>query len=158
MEQTDDIALSQTLLAPVTLLSSHLVSLRSTLSERMVTKIYRRIASRLAEHILQREILYRGHISLREGKAIFVECELWLETCHAALGGSRNRVDAPWLKLLQAGRLISAEGDSWEKILDLTSTNHGEEAWTAAMVDVVGLNKLGREEVERILRSRDEYH
>lgn len=82
-----------------------------------------------------------------------------METCHAALGGclsgGRNRVEAPWLNLLQAGRLTGAEGDAWERIVNMTFGMQGEEEWEEAMVDIVGPNNMGREEVGRILRSRE---
>jgi RAD50-interacting protein 1 len=157
-EQTDDIALSQTLLQPIALLSSHLTFIRTTLPRTTVTTLYRRAASRLAEHILQRQILYRGHFDLHEGKGILAECELWVETCHVALGGSlnggRERVEMPWAKLLQAGKLASAEGDVWNALLDATFETQTGEDWEVKMTRIVGSVELGRDEVARVLKRR----
>ncbi|KAG9223134.1 hypothetical protein CCMSSC00406_0000177 [Pleurotus cornucopiae] len=155
-ERADEIALSQTLLGPVALLSSYLTYLRSLLSEAMLTTIYRNIATHLAEHILSRGILYRGRFDLSAAKAISAECELWVETCHAGVRGtmSRSRVEAPWLGLLQAARIVSTEGSVWE---ELTNTVfEAGDAWSATTSKVVGVNQLGREEVQRILRCRQE--
>ncbi|KAJ6626859.1 TIP-1 family-domain-containing protein [Mycena sp. CBHHK59/15] len=162
-QPVDDIALSQTLLGPISLLSSHLTFLRPTLPQTAVTGLYRRITARLAEHILQRQILYRGHISGQEGKAICAECELWVETCHSGLGGAlsggRNRVEAPWLKLLQAARLVGLEGETWGMVVHVTFGTQSEEEWEDVMMDVTGLNEVSRDEVQRILKSRvDCYH
>ncbi|KAF7340034.1 hypothetical protein MVEN_01921300 [Mycena venus] len=155
----DDLALSQTLLGPISLLSTHLTYLRDTLPQTVMTALYRRIAARLAEHILQRQILYRGHISGLEGRAIHAECELWVETCQAGLGGAlsggRNRVEAPWLKLLQAGRLVGLEGDVWDKVGRVTFGTQDQTEWEDLMLEITGSSELPREEVQRILKSRD---
>ncbi|KAF8993873.1 RINT-1 family protein [Hymenopellis radicata] len=153
------IAVSQTLLAPIALLSTHLAYIRSTVPVTSLTSLYRRIATRLSEHIMQRQILYRGNVSLTEAKYIHAECELWVETSHGALagalGGGRNRVESPWSKLLEAGRLIAAEGDSWTKAVDSTfGTAVSEGDWETHIVDVTGYSELSREEVGRILRRR----
>ena len=158
LEPSDDITLSQTLLAPITLLSSHLTFIRTTLPRTTITTVYRRVASRVAEHILQRQILFRGHFSLHEGRGILAECELWVETCHVALAGSlsggRERIDAPWVKLLQAGRLACAEGDVWGALLDATFEAQTEEEWEREMTRIVGSVELGRDEVVRVLKRR----
>ncbi|RDB28861.1 RAD50-interacting protein 1 [Hypsizygus marmoreus] len=159
-EGTDSIAISQTLLAPIALLSSHLTFLRATLPRTTLTALYRRIASRLAEHILQRQILYRGHFDLHEGRSIRAESELWVETCHTALGGSlsggRARVEAPWIKLMQASRLASADGETWTTLVDVTFGTHADEEWETSIVDLVGSAELSREEVMRTLRRRED--
>lgn len=122
--------------------------------------MYRRVASRLAEHILQRQILYRGHFDLREGKSILAECELWVETCHVvlagSLGGGRERIEAPWAKLLQAGKLASAEGEVWNALLDATFEARTVENWEVEMTRIVGAVELGREEVARVLKRRED--
>ncbi|KAJ7630533.1 TIP-1 family-domain-containing protein [Roridomyces roridus] len=156
----DDIAVSQTLLGPISLLSTHLAYLRTTLPQTIMTSLYRRVAGRLAEHILQRQILYRGQISALEGKTIHVECELWVETCQSALGGAlsggKNRVEAPWLKLLQAGRLVGLEGDAWENVEDDTFGTRGQEEWEDLMLEVTGASEIPRAEVQRIMKSRED--
>ena len=131
-----------------------------TLPRTTVTTLYRRIATRLGEHVLQRQILYRGHFDLREGKNILAECELWVETCHVALAGSlgagRERVEAPWAKLLQAGKMASADGDVWNAVLSVTFNTSTVEDWEAAMTQIVGSVELGRDEAIRILKRREE--
>ena len=67
-QDEDEIAVSQTLLPAIALLSAHLTFLRTTLPTASVAAIYRRIASSIAEHVLQRAILYRGRLSLQEGR------------------------------------------------------------------------------------------
>ncbi|KAK0233270.1 TIP-1 family-domain-containing protein [Armillaria fumosa] len=156
--EQDEIAVSQTLLAPIALLSTHLSYIRATLPQSTVTLLYRRIASRLSEHIMQRQILYRGNITVREAREAQVECELWVKTSQGglvgALGGGRNRVEAPWSKLLEAGRLIAAEGPAWDKAVDFTFGAKSADEWDAAMVEITGFSELSREEVGRILRRR----
>ncbi|KAL4268439.1 RAD50-interacting protein 1 [Pleurotus pulmonarius] len=155
-ERADEIALSQTLLGPVALLSSYLTYLRSLLSEAMLTTIYRNIATHLAEHILNRGILYRGRFDLSAAKAISAECALWVETCHAGVRGtmSRSRVEAPWLGLLQAARIVSTEGHVWEELTN--AAFEAGDAWRETTSKVVGVNQLSREEVQRILRCRQD--
>ncbi|KAG6919592.1 hypothetical protein DXG01_004256 [Tephrocybe rancida] len=158
--RAEGMVVQQTLLAPIALLSSHLAFLRNNMSQATLTNLYRRIAARLAEHILHRQILYRSHFDLREGKSIRAECELWVETCRVALGGGlaggRARVDAPWTKLLQAASLASAEGEAWTEIVDVTFGTHNAETWDAAMAQAVGSIELGQEEVIRVLKRRED--
>lgn len=158
----DEISLSQTLLGPLALLSSHLTFLRTTLPQSMFTTLYRRIATRLAEHILHRQNLYRGQFDLTEGKIICAECELWVETCHTAvrgsLGGGRRRVEAPWFKLLQAGRLVGADGDSWTTLVNATFGTQTNAEWERVMLETLGLTELAREDAGQILRRRTDCH
>ncbi|SJL05807.1 uncharacterized protein ARMOST_09143 [Armillaria ostoyae] len=156
--EQDEVAVSQTLLTPIALLSTHLSYIRATLPQSTVTLLYRRIASRLSEHIMQRQILYRGNVTVREAREAHAEGELWVETSQGglagALGGGRNRVEAPWSKLLEAGRLIAAEGPAWDKAVDFTFGAKSADEWDAAMVEITGFSELSREEVGRILRRR----
>lgn len=81
-----------------------------------------------------------------------------METCHAALGGifpgGRGRLEAPWLKLLQAGRLVGADGEKWNKIIDVTFGTQHAGRWESVMTQILGYTEMNREEVERILKSR----
>lgn len=130
------------------------------MSQTTFTTLYRRITSRLAEHILQRQILYRGHFDLSEGKSIRAECELWVETCRSALAGGlaggRARVEAPWMKLMQAASLAGADGDTWTAVVGSTFGSHNEPEWEQMMEEVVGSAELTREEVMRMLRHRED--
>ncbi|TRM66203.1 TIP-1 family-domain-containing protein [Schizophyllum amplum] len=154
---TDEINVSQTLLPAIALLSAHLTFLRTTLPTATAATVYRRIASSLAEHILQRAILYRGRLSLQEGRRCAAEGALWLETCAGALGGAlpRSRLEAPWLRLLQAGRLVAAEGPAWAEVVSATFGPIDEKGWQEAVVHAVGIGEMGREEVGRVLRRRE---
>ncbi|KAG6814039.1 hypothetical protein H0H92_003889 [Tricholoma furcatifolium] len=159
-DTSNDVALSQTLLAPIALLSSHLTFLRANMSQANLTTLYRRVASRLADHILHRQILYRSQFGVTESKSILAECELWAETCRMALGGGlsggRARIDGPWTKLLQAARLASADGEAWTAVVDVTFGTQSDEAWDNVMTQAVGSLELEREEVVRILRRRED--
>ena len=154
----EDIALAQTLLGPLALLSSHLSFLRGTLPRATVTSLYRRAASRLASHLLQRQVLYRGRtrVNLQESKAILAEAELWVETCRIALKEERGRVEAPWRPFLQAARMLACEGDAWDKVVGSTFSMASDGEWEEVMLDMVGLCEFPREEVQGILRRRED--
>jgi len=153
-------ALSVTLLTPIALLSSHLTFLRTALPQITITNLYRRIASRLSEHIFNRQILYRGRqrLTALQGRAIYAECELWVETCQAALSQSsgRARVEAPWLRLLEGGRLIAAEGLVWQKLVDVTFGMGDDVEWEEVVEGAVGICEMKREEVGQVLRTRED--
>ncbi|KAF9015481.1 TIP-1 family-domain-containing protein [Cyathus striatus] len=157
-QEAHEIALSQTLLGPIALLSSHLNYIRLMLPLSIFTVLYRRLSSRLADHIIQRQILYRGSFDLREGKIMRAECELWVETCHAvlqgSLGGGKQRVEAPWAKLLQAARLVGTEGEAWNEVVDATFGVQSEETWENIMLKTVGITELDRQETANVLKRR----
>ncbi|KAI0724222.1 RINT-1 family protein [Cerioporus squamosus] len=157
-EGSDDIALAQSLLGPLALLSSHLSFLRGTLPRATVTSLYRRIAARLSTHFVQRQVLYRGRARAtpQEAKTVLAEAELWVETCRVALKEDYARVEAPWRPFLQAVRLLAAEGDAWTKIVDATFGMASDGEWEEVMLDTVGLCEFPREEVQGILRRRED--
>jgi len=153
-----DMAVSQTLLVPITALSTHLGALKGVVPRTIMTALYRRIAKRIADFIFHQQIMYRGSFSLFEGRVIYSEVELWVETCCAAaeqaLGGGRQRVQAPWTKTLQAARLVSFDGDEWEKVKDLTFGAKGDTQWEDGLADLLGSPELDRDEVGTLLRRR----
>jgi hypothetical protein len=104
--------------------------------------------------------MYRGsgRLSLMGAKSIAAECELWVETCHAALSNTagKNRIEAPWLKLLQAGRLLSLNGQSWQQVVEETFCFGSDDAWEECMMEVIGLCETSREEVVAVLRLRED--
>lgn len=154
----DGISLAPTLLAPIALLSSDLTLLSSTLPQVTMTSVYRRIASHLALHILPRAITFRGRarITPQEGRTILAESELWVSTCRLALSRNPGRADVPWRPLLQAARIVGAQGEQWDAIVDATLGTAADQEWEDAMVQHVGFAKLGREEVGQIIRTRSD--
>jgi hypothetical protein len=121
--------------------------------------LYRRICSRIADHILQREILHRGRgqVNLKEGRAILAEYELWIETCYAALSGvDRNRVMAPWLVFLQAATMVSVEGEARDRLMHVVfGATTGE--WEDTMVEIIGVSEMAKEVAAKVLRIREDY-
>jgi len=97
-------------------------------------------------------------VSVKEGRAIATECELWLETCRAAFsGGGRGvtrLVEGPWRRLVEAGRLLALQGSEWDRIKALTFGTAGDEDWEQGVLEVVGLSELRRDEVQTVLHIR----
>ena len=110
---------------------------------------------------MQRQILYRGHFSLQRGKVVTAECELWVETCNVALegrlSGGRYRVEMPWLRLLQAGRLVGLEGDEWLTVRSAVLRDMPGEEWATLMVQITGASELDKEEVCNVVQRREDY-
>ncbi|KAF9243838.1 TIP-1 family-domain-containing protein [Melanogaster broomeanus] len=163
---TVEIAVPTTLLPAVALLSSHLTFLRSVLAASTLTQLFRRIASRISEHVLQRQVLFRPGLSRGpagkgltrvQARAIQAECELWAETCQMALNTSRARIEKPWSRLLAAGRLLGADLQGDEQLLDVLFSGQGHE-WEGALdrVTDLGSGGLGKDEVKTVLRMRDD--
>lgn len=70
--------------------------------------------------------------------------------------GGRTRVEAPWLKLLQAARLVGLEGDIWDKIVTSTFGAKSQEEWEGIMRSATGHSELSRDVVGRVLRCRED--
>ena len=158
-----EIEIPSTLMVPVSLFSSYLVYFQSSLSTRMLSDLYRKITARISNAVLQKMIFQRGpgRVSAKEGRAIATECELWLQTCRAALsgGGGGGRavgrlIEAPWRRLVEAGRLLALQGSEWDRIKALTFGTTGDDDWEQGILDVVGFSELRRDEVQTILRTR----
>ena len=157
-----EIEIPSTLMAPVSLFSSFLAYFRSSLSSRMFADLYRKTAARISDVILHRMILNGGpgKISVKEGKSIATECELWVETSRAALsGGGGGRgitrlVEGPWKRLVEAGRLLALQGSERDRVKALTYGTARDEDWEQGILEVVGFSDLRRDEVQTVLRTR----
>jgi len=157
-ETQSDIFIFPTLLSTLSLLSSHLTALRRTLPRANINAIYRRIGSHLSNHILQGAILYRRphEVTDAERKALLRESELWVETCRLALPGAGERVEVPWRRLAQAGRILGADDGAWTQILKVSFDDRSPEEWEAKITESIGGAELSREEVCMIARTRSD--
>jgi hypothetical protein len=155
-----DLFILPTLLPAVSILSSHLTALRRTLPRANLNSTYRRIGSHLSTHILQRAILYRRQREVTdvERKALQREGELWVETCRLALPGSGERVEVPWRRLVQAGRILGADDEVWTEILKVSFDDVGPDAeeWETRVTELIDGAELSREEVRMIARTRED--
>lgn len=165
-DSTMEATVPSTLLPAVALLSSHLAFLRSTLPASVVTRVYRRTASRISEHVLQRQVLFRPGLtrgSVRNGltrtqaRVVQAECELWAETSQVAMSTSRARSEKPWSRLLAAGRLLGTDLQNHERLLDALFGKRSD-GWEDLLDNVteLGSGGLGMDEVKTVLRLRDD--
>ena len=152
-----DMSISPTLLPALSTLSSHLSLLRRTLPHAPTSSIYRRIGSHLCTHILQRAILYRRarEITSAERRVLQRESELWVETCRLALPDAGGRVEVPWRRLIQAGRILGANDEAWKQILEVSFDDHGQE-WGARITELIDGADLSREEVRMVAKTRED--
>lgn len=90
------------------------------------------------------------------------ECELWAETCRLALSSTPStartsqRAEVPWRGLLQAARIVGADGERWNRITEVTFGVGDDEKWESDMRELVGFAELSREEVGQVIRARIE--
>ncbi|TDL28873.1 hypothetical protein BD410DRAFT_712399 [Rickenella mellea] len=155
--QEESVYISPTLAAPVSHLSGHIAFLRSALPPSIASSLYRRIASDMAAHILQRGVLARGRgsLSLRDGRSVRDESELWVESSRMALGPVLGRrAEASWARLLDAGRLVSLEKAALVKVARVAFRG-GEKEYEGVMEEV-GVGELTRQEVKDVLTLREE--
>jgi hypothetical protein len=133
--------------------------LRRTLPRANINSIYRRIGSHLNTHILQRAILYRRprEVTDVERKALQREIELWVETCRLALPGAGRQVEVPWRRLVQAGRVLSADDEVWAQILKVSFDDAGLEEWETRTMNLMDGVELSREEFRMIARTREDF-
>ena len=156
-----EIEIPSTLMSPVSLFSSYLTYFQSSLSTRLLTDLYRKIAGRISNVLLENMVFHRGggRIGLKQGRALATECEVWVETSRAALTGAGGRgvarmVEGPWRRFVQAGRLLALQGAEWDRIKDLTFGTTGDEDWERAILEVIGFSELRRDQVQSVLRIR----
>jgi RAD50-interacting protein 1 len=155
----DESGLSQTLLPSISLLSSHLSYLRSSLPVVTVTVLYRRITSRIAEHIAQRSVLYRGRgqLSPKDGEVLLTEALLWVQSCQTALGISTDKAQAPWIQLLEVVKVVALQGEPWEKVENATFDEKiGDTEWHDTLAEIVDVTETSRDDIRRALRARED--
>jgi len=83
------------------------------------------------------------------------ESELWVETCRIALPDASERVEVPWRRLIQAGRILGADDEAWEEILRASFDNLDPE-WGSRITELIGGTDLSSEEVRMIARTRED--
>lgn len=158
-----EIEIPSTLISPVSLFSSYLAYFQSSLSTKMAADLYRKISGRISNVVFEGVVMRRGvgGITLKEGRAIATESEVWVETSRAALsgGGGGGRgitrlIEGPWRRLIQAGRLLALYGAEWDRIRDITFGTAGDEEWERGIFEVMGFSELRRDEVQAVLRTR----
>ncbi|CAE6408530.1 unnamed protein product, partial [Rhizoctonia solani] len=109
------VAIPATLVSPLTTLTTHISLLVKTLPSSTTASLYRRIASSIASHILQRSVLHFGHGRMipSRGTVFAREVCLWVEASQMAM--PNRRVEAPWQRLLDGAKLVSIpEGPEFE--------------------------------------------
>lgn len=154
-EGQDSIGIPATLVSPLTTLSTHLSLLVKTLPSSTSASLYRRIASSLATHILQRSVLHfgRGRMTPSRGATFAYEAHLWLEASQMAM--PNRRVEAPWQRLLDGAKLVSIrEGDEFENA-KRAIWNGGEEE-CGNFAEALGIRSLSRKEMQDALRARSD--
>ena len=106
---------------------------------------------------MQRQVIYRGRtkLTVQQGRLILAEFELWAETCRLALSRTpAARTEAPWRSLLQAGRIVAADGEQWKSLVETTFGMKEDLEWEKSMLELVGFAELSREEAGQVIRTR----
>lgn len=91
----------------------------------------------------------------QEGKNVLDEARVWVETSRMALSGSVRRVEGPWEKLVESGKLLSLEGEAFAKAVRMSTT--GSEAEFQAFCAELGISSTSREEAAEVLKVREDY-
>ncbi|CUA72365.1 RINT1-like protein [Rhizoctonia solani] len=149
------VAIPATLVSPLTTLTTHLSLLVKTLPSSATASIYRRIASSIASHILQRSVLHfgRGRMVPSRGTVFAREAHLWIEASQMAM--PNRRVEAPWQRLLDAAKLVSIpEGIEFEAAKDAVWRASDEQC--AEFAEAIGVRSLDRKEMQDALRARSD--
>ncbi|CAE6412483.1 unnamed protein product [Rhizoctonia solani] len=149
------VAVPATLVSPLTTLTTHLSLLVKTLPSSVNANLYRRIASSIASHILQRSVLHfgRGRMVPSRGAAFAREAHLWVEASQMAM--PNRRVEAPWQRLLDGAKLVSIpEGVEIEAAKEAIWRASDEEC--AEFAEAIGVRGLDRKEMQDALRARSD--
>ena len=155
-DTADPMTLPPGLAAPLAGLAAQLVFLRSALPVTIAVSLYRRIASALAHHIVQRGIIYRGRgrVSHATAARFVTEAQAWISTCQAALPREPiRRVEAPWAVLLEACALLTLEGEKFR----LASRAVDNDLTYGAAMEELGLAQLARLDAREVVRARMDF-
>ncbi|KAG9103847.1 hypothetical protein FRC06_007525 [Ceratobasidium sp. 370] len=155
-EDDDSVRIPTSLVSPLTTLSTHLSLLSKTLSPPASAAIYRRVASSLASHILQRSVFHygRGRLTPARGVAFAREASLWVEASQMAM--PNRRVEAPWQRLLDGARLVAIkQGEDFEAAKNVLWD--GTEEQCSEFAEAVGVKGLSRQEMQDALKVRSDY-
>lgn len=150
------LSIPTTLVAPISLLSTHLAFLLHSLPASLVVGLYRRVATNLATLILQKRILHRniGRLSAKEGKQIVEESLVWIEACRMSVSAVVRKVETPWTRLLDTVRLLSLESEKFQATVDAifnADQDHEEE-----LRDNFEVSELNLTEMKTIVRLRED--
>ena len=91
----------------------------------------------------------------RDGRVVLEEANLWVEASRLALSGSVRRVDRPWARLLEAGRLLSLEGEAFTQVVNAVRLGRDDEC--KKIMDELGVNGLSQGEVLDVLAIREDF-
>ncbi|KIJ45675.1 hypothetical protein M422DRAFT_227406 [Sphaerobolus stellatus SS14] len=150
------LSIPTTLVVPISLLSTHLAFLVRMLPNSFVVTLYRRIASTLASHILQRRLLMRnvGRLSATEAKGIAEEVLLWVQACQLTVARVVRKVDGPWARLLDAAKLLALDEEHFRSAVS--------KIFNAGLQDVenvqdeLEISELDLAEMKNVIRLRND--
>ncbi|KAL5636018.1 hypothetical protein ACGC1H_004731 [Rhizoctonia solani] len=152
----NSVSIPATLVSPLTTLTTHLSLLVKTLPSSTTASLYRRIASSIASHILQRSVFHfgRGRMVPSRGVVFGREAHLWVEASQMAM--PNRRVEGPWQRLLESAKLVSIpEGADFEAAKDAVWRASDEQC--AEFAEAMGVRSLDRKEMQDALRARSDW-
>jgi hypothetical protein len=151
-----DISVPQSLVVPLSLLSSMLQFLSMSLPTTTLVTLYRRVANSISAHLVQKTLSRssRLHFSPVAGRAFADECELWIEACRSALGGKIRRVEVPWSALADLATVVSVPADRLNPIAKIAFEGTPDEF--IGVIRDLDIKILERHQLQDALRLRDD--
>ncbi|KAG8956967.1 hypothetical protein FRC00_004656 [Tulasnella sp. 408] len=159
--ESNALSIPATLVSPISLLSSEISFLAQTLPTAEVTGMYRRVATSLAAHIIQRSVSHRGKAQFTpaEGQAFKDQCATWVETCRMALSSGgvalAKRADPPWQSLTDVAAVIGAPETDFERVVAVTFDRDDTEF--EQVMKEIGVRALSRIDAQNFLRARVDF-
>lgn len=87
---------------------------------------------------------------------VLEEAKLWVEASRMAMIPARmRRVDGPWEKLLEAGRLLSLDDESFERLA--SAVKYGRKDDYEGIAERLEINEMSEDEVADVLTVREDY-